>query len=93
MKLMNFYIAKNCILLPFYWLSMNRMLDFEFIFTQKFDITPGILASSISANSLESLLSNYLKKFEWDLKLLFQFWECKEILRFLKEKSTCHTVI
>ena len=64
---MNFYLAKNYILLPFSWLSMNRMLDFEFIFTQNFDILPGILASSISANSLESLLSN-------DFKSLNEAW-------------------
>ena len=40
---------------------MNRMLDFLFILTQNFDIVPFTLASSVTAKSLDSLLSSDLK--------------------------------
>ena len=44
-------------------LRMNRILDFWLIFTQNFDIFPFILAPSITAKKLESLLfSDFLKK-------------------------------
>ena len=37
------------------------MLDFLFILTQNFDIVPFTLASSVTAKSLDSLLSSDLK--------------------------------
>ena len=40
---------------------MNRMIDFWFIFTQNFGIVPWILAPSITAKSLESLLMIFEK--------------------------------
>ena len=55
---MNFCLAKKNydILIPLVVLSMNIMPDFKFIFTQNFDIVSFILAFSITAESLESLL-------------------------------------
>ena len=60
---MNFCLGlkKIYILIPIVWLSMNRMLDFLFILTQNFDIVPFTLASSVTAKSLDSLLSSDLK--------------------------------
>ena len=44
------------IFIPLVWLSMNRMLDFPFIFTQNFDVVPCILSSSITAKSSDNIL-------------------------------------
>ena len=55
---MNFCLAKkNYVLIPLIWLSMNRVLDFLFLLTQNFDIVPFTLSSSVTAKSLDSLLS------------------------------------
>lgn len=55
---MNFCLAKKKLCFDsLVRLSMNRMLDFLFLLTQNFDIVPFTLSSSVTAKSLDSLLS------------------------------------
>lgn len=78
------------------------MLDFLFLLTQNFDIVPFTLSSSVTAKSLDSLLSWWFKKYEWGSEKWMYVSDFSDSLRphgrkkyyVVKRKNlTCDTVL